>query len=216
MGIATMRAALLAAVMACGLATGARAAVVAYDTNFYVTAQALALGDDPVQSLTAFDPSLGTLTAVNVEVKGTFGLGPYFLLPTAAPLPTMASITPHLNFYPLPQGTITYATQANLPVFNSSIQGLQSFSFDETGALPLSYAAEPILNLQPFTTISNANGNYDNADTGDADPSTINGFARVSYTYTAAATATAVPEPVSIALLGVGLAGIGVTRRRAA
>ncbi len=202
---------LLAAAFMSALATGARAAVVSYNTSFNVSAQALALGDDPVQNLVAFDPSLGTLTSVSVEVRGAFNLNPYFLLPSGNTPPTTASITPHLDFFPLSLGTITYATQANLPVVNNYIIGLQSFSFDVTGTLPLNYAAEPILNLQPFTTISNANGFYDNADTGDGDPSVINGIATVSYTYTLTA---AVPEPASLVLLGVGGIAAAFARRQ--
>ena len=165
-----MRAAVITAMVMCGLATGARADVVSYATNFVVTARDLAFGTDPLQSLTPFNTSLGTLTSASVELQGAFSLTSYFLLPEGGEaLPTTASITPHLDAFPLSLGTIPFPTQANLPVVNGSIIGLQSFSFDVTGSLPMSYAsaADPILNLQPYTTISNANGSYDTADEGD-------------------------------------------------
>lgn len=210
-----MRAAILAATMLCGLATGARADVVTYSTFYTATAQATNLGNDHPTNLPAFDPTLGTLTAVSVELAGSFGFSPYTLtaLP-GQPLPTTVSLTPHLTTFPLPSSLFSFATQANLPVVNGQIIGEQPVSFDVTGSVSLDYAADPFLNLLPFTTISGANGNFDQGIAADEDPTTLNGVARVSYTYNAATTVSPVPEPASIALVGLGVAAFGAARRR--
>ncbi len=209
-----MRAAILAATMLCGLATGAQADVVTYSTNVSATALAAILAEDRPTNLTPFDPTLGTLTAVSVELQGTLGFPPYTLTPSTTALPTSASVTPHLTAYPLASSLFNFATQTNRPVVNGQIIGLQQVSFDVTQSLPLGFAADPFLNLLPFSIISNANGNYDQATTGDADPTTLNGVARVSYTYDAVATASPVPEPASIALVGLGIAAFSAARRR--
>ncbi len=211
-----MRAALLAAAMVCGLATGAQAAVVSYDTSFNIAASAQILANDHSTNLTSFDPTLGTLTAASVELLGSFNPGTYSLAPSFGALPTSATVTPHLTASPLPSSLFNFAPQTNRPVVNGQIVGLQSFSFDVTDSLPLGFAVDPFINLLPFEIISATNGNFDQGATADRDPSTVNGIARVFYTYDATAPASAVPEPVSITMLGMGLAGLGVMRRRAA
>lgn len=196
-----MRKLFLAASVMSVLATGARADVVSFNTYFDVKALASVLGDDHPLFLTAFDPSLGSLMSASVELRGRFQLPPYPLLLEGGTPPTMASVAPYIYVYPLTPAPFTFETQANRPVVNGQVTGLQSFSFDLTGLIPLNYAADPFLNLAPYAIVINANGVYDQADTGDFDPSEIYGIASVSYTYTSAA---AVPEPASLAVLAVG------------
>ena len=207
-----MRATMLAAVMACGLATGARADVVTDDINFAISAFAININGNNPTPVTPFDPTLGTLTSISVELKGTFSLPSYPLETTGySPMPTSASVTPTLYVGGLAPVTFSFTTQANRPVVNNQIIGLQGFSFDVTGSAPLSRAASLSLDFSPYAVITNANGAFDTQGTADRDPSSVQGTALVSYTYTPAA--SAVPEPASAALLGIGGLATGLIRK---
>ena len=205
-----MRAAVFAAVAVCGLATEARADVVTLNTPVLTRA-----GDtDTIINLQPFDTTLGTLTGASVEISATFNLGVYRLLVDTPNEPvTSVTLTPHLSAFPLQSSPFTFPAEGPLQVNGSSVTG-RSFAIDVTGAIPLFYATDPLLNLLPFTIVTNNAGGVLDVDTGDFDPSFLNGIARVSYTYDAAATASPVPEPASIAMLGLGIAAFGAVRRQ--
>ena len=198
-----MRAALLAAVITCGLTAGAQANVVAYETPFTVFANSF----NSIIHLQPFNPALGTVLGIDVRVFGKFNLPGYFITPLSGLPPATVPLTSKLTAFPLqPTSSFLIATQPSVPVINRVATGIANFGFDISGSIPLRYADDPILNLSPVTLVGGLN--IDVAATGDFDPSSLVGTARVTFTY------SAVPEPASLAVFGAGVAALGLVRRR--
>lgn len=198
-----MRAALLAAVTTCGLTVGAQAAVIAYDTTFTASAQSMGT----VIHLQPFNPALGTVLGIDVRLFGRFNLPGYFIVPLSGSPPATVPLTSKLGAFPLqPTSNFLIATQPSVPVVNRVATGTANFGFDISGSIPLRYADDPIVNLDPVTLVGGLN--IDLAATSDFDPSNLVGTARVTFTY------SAVPEPASLAVFGAGVAALGVVRRR--
>lgn len=188
-------------------------------------------------NLAKFNSSLGTLTAIQLEVVYS-NFGGYFTAsaPTVDDAVTVnsASATVYLKqkdsndvgFAPVNSGSKTLTTTPGLPsseivndsvVFNvSSTTALSSGSSSVSGSYFSLFQDPAGSGNVTFQTRTSPSVNADTAGSGSVNNSTITGSVgmRVTYTYTAAP----VPEPSTygIALGGLALVGAIVRRRKQA
>lgn len=174
-------------------------------------------------SLAAFDTTLGTLTSVLVALTATANVGGTVTNTSATAQNFKVTETTNVA---LSSGTAsvngvnvdllstqTYASLAPgatanfgpfVPNASASNAGTPLSAFIGS---PITFTASTLTG----TTILGGGGNITNAI-----GTTASGTVTLTYTYTPtpAPTPTTVPEPASMALLGMGLAGLGLIRRR--
>ena len=163
-----------------------------------------------------FNPALGTLTDVTVEIIGN--VTP-MTANDLAPFPATVDLTTHLFVFPTnaPPGnttTITFTTQTGVPVVVASpgsageatgavIAVDQTIDFSDLNAFITGIAGSQLLVEYGFRTANGLPGS-------GSDLTSFAGSAVLTYTYDA-------PEPVTLSLFGAGLLGAGwLTRRRLA
>ena len=203
-----MRATMLAAVMACGLATGAEAAV--FTVSAPVGRFAPDTGEAFVQ-IPSFNAALGTLTDARVTTNATLSEQFSVIALSNVPAPTSgtfvstfkASIAGASSQAPAQTVTIGLPGTASVNISNSFTAPAATI-FSDGGPVFVEYSAY-------FTPVA---GVFQGSISSVRISAT--GTVTVAYDYTpvGATPGTSVPEPISIALMGTGLAGIGVMRRR--
>ncbi len=192
-----MRAAILAATMLCGLATGAQASVTYTLTNPFFNQAAIDAG------VRSFAPVDITVSDAAVQ-RGTFTISLQGQLPGAGLITQTGDVADFVSFHGrdlVSQNVIFGRLQANL-----------SFAADGS----VSFGRLAFGGVNDELDFSGTSANFGGSFGSDQFNACGNGSCRLSGQLAATATSNPVPEPVSTSLLGVGLLGLAAARRRPA
>ena len=174
------------------------------------------IGDNTPFDINAlpFDPSLGILQAVTVQLTGTYtpetanSLGPF---------PPTTDLTTHLFVFATnggPTSTDVLGTQTGIPVIVASpgSAGIatgatepvnETFNLSDLGAFETGIPGSQLLVEYGFKTANTLSGAG-----GASDLTSFSGSAVLTYTY-------GVPEPATALIFATGLLGLAWGRRRA-
>ena len=225
------RAATVAAGLLASLAGADRAQAAVITQTVHVSAGPITFSDVGVDAFVApFDPALGALTSVDLRLIGTLTPGlEAFDVPS--PLPTQFTVpvtfTPEVSIrvpgsvtHPLPAETVSFV-QDGAPIRQRAVGTPEAVNLSETvapGALEVfpGRGVDVYITGHTFPGVTSPGffGVYEGEDLA-----ALSAQLEVRYTYMLSDGytpfgAVPVPEPTSLGLVGAGLAGLGLPRRR--
>jgi hypothetical protein len=197
-----MRAAVLAAIMACGVSAEARAAVETFSASLGTFDPYYSERD---QVLPGFDATLGTLNSITVSTRAFLSEAVQVQAAAGAAFPGTGSFKAIYNaqVIPTPAADRSVLTQSVSTAIAADGTGLVTAGFTDSFTVPVAdYSATGPLTIR-YDIFAQPQGGlsflFD-----DSSRTTASGTVTVSYNYAGTA-GTAVPEPASWALLGVAL-----------